>query len=241
VAVILSRSPVDRLIFLCNLLLSLLHLHPIPVHAHISACYGDIGTSPLYVFSSTFLEPPEKDELLCAVSLIIYSLTIMVSIKYVCIAMYADDAGEGGTFALYSLLARYAKIEDREPGKASKGLDRYLTADIGRVNRSVRSTLENKRTFKLAIRMVAIFGACCVMADGVFTPAQSVLGAIQGARVYNPGLPTGAIIGISIAIIIPSILPTTIWHQSIGAMFCPSRSVLAALERRKWHLQSGGL
>jgi K+ transporter len=31
--------------------------------------------------------------------------------------------------------------------------------------------------------MVAIFGACCVMADGVFTPAQSVLGAIQGKQI----------------------------------------------------------
>jgi hypothetical protein len=128
VAVILSRSPVDRvghphikdcsfahtntfkLIFLCNLLLSLLHLHPIPVHAHISACYGDIGTSPLYVFSSTFLEPPEKDELLCAVSLIIYSLTIMVSIKYVCIAMYADDAGEGGSKLAYWEIASRPNI-----------------------------------------------------------------------------------------------------------------------------------
>jgi len=86
-------------------------------------------------------------------------------------------------FAMYSLLARYAKIEDKEPGKASKGLDRYLTQEIGIVNRSVRSILENKRAIKLSIRMIAIFGACCVMADGVFTPAQSVLGAIQGKEI----------------------------------------------------------
>lgn len=40
------------------------------------------------------------------------------------------------------------------------------------------------------------------MADGVFTPAQSVLGAIQGVRVYNEDLSTNAIIGITIAILV---------------------------------------
>lgn len=69
--------------------------------------YGDIGTSPLYVFSSTFSSEPSYDDLLGALSLIIYSLIIMVTIKYVCIVLSADDEGEGGTFALFSLLARY--------------------------------------------------------------------------------------------------------------------------------------
>ena len=69
--------------------------------------YGDIGTSPLYVYSSTFTADPGYDELVGALSLIIWSLTIMVSVKYVLIVIRADDEGEGGTFALYSLLSRY--------------------------------------------------------------------------------------------------------------------------------------
>ena len=69
--------------------------------------YGDIGTSPLYVFSSTFPEPPSKEDLIGALSLIIWSLTIVVTIKYVTIVLFADDDGEGGTFALYSLITRY--------------------------------------------------------------------------------------------------------------------------------------
>lgn len=62
--------------------------------------YGDIGTSPLYVYSSTFSSEPSRDDLLGALSLIIWSLTLIVTIKYVLIVLAADDEGEGGTFAI---------------------------------------------------------------------------------------------------------------------------------------------
>jgi K+ transporter len=70
--------------------------------------YGDIGTSPLYVYSSTFLKgPPDYEDLVGALSLIIWTLTIIVTIKYVMIVLSADNEGQGGTFAMYSLLTRY--------------------------------------------------------------------------------------------------------------------------------------
>lgn len=75
----------------------------------LGVIYGDIGTSPLYVFSSTFSTEPSRDDILGAVSLVVWALTIMVSIKYVCIVLNADDEGEGGTFAVYSLLSRYVR------------------------------------------------------------------------------------------------------------------------------------
>lgn len=71
--------------------------------------YGDIGTSPLYVYSSTFSDNPSHVDLLGALSIIIWSLTLIVSIKYVCIVLSANDEGEGGTFAMYSLLSRYVR------------------------------------------------------------------------------------------------------------------------------------
>lgn len=73
----------------------------------IGVIYGDIGTSPLYVFSSTFSSEPSYDDLVGALSLIIWSLTMMVTVKYVLIILYADNEGEGGTFSCYSLLSRY--------------------------------------------------------------------------------------------------------------------------------------
>lgn len=69
--------------------------------------YGDIGTSPLYVYSSTFTSNPSYEDLVGALSIIIWTLTLVVTVKYVFIVLRADDDGEGGTFALYSLLSRY--------------------------------------------------------------------------------------------------------------------------------------
>ena len=69
--------------------------------------YGDIGTSPLYVYSSTFTSEPSHQDLIGALPLIIWTLTLIVTVKYILIVLRADDEGEGGTFAVYSLLSRY--------------------------------------------------------------------------------------------------------------------------------------
>jgi KUP system potassium uptake protein len=76
----------------------------------VGVIYGDIGTSPLYVYSSTFSANPEKADLLGALSMIIWTLTLIVTVKYVFLVLRADDNGEGGTFALFSLLSRYVGI-----------------------------------------------------------------------------------------------------------------------------------
>lgn len=73
----------------------------------VGAIYGDIGTSPLYVFSSTFTADPSYDSVVQVLSLVLWSLTLMVTIKYVVIILRADNEGEGGTFSCYSLLTRY--------------------------------------------------------------------------------------------------------------------------------------
>ena len=75
--------------------------------------YGDIGTSPLYVYSSTFTTDPSYDDLLGALSLIIWTLTLIVSVKYIFIVLRADDEGEGGTFALFTLLSRHVSLAFR--------------------------------------------------------------------------------------------------------------------------------
>lgn len=72
----------------------------------IGVIYGDIATSPLYVFSSTFTEPPSRKDLLGVLSLILWSLIMMVTVKYITIILRADNDGEGGTFSTYALLSR---------------------------------------------------------------------------------------------------------------------------------------
>ena len=62
----------------------------------IGVIYGDIGTSPLYTFSSIFQRGiPDQDTLLGATSLIFWTLTIVTIIKYCLLVLRADDNGEG--------------------------------------------------------------------------------------------------------------------------------------------------
>ena len=76
----------------------------------IGVIYGDIATSPLYVYSGTFSSPPSREDLIGVLSLIIWSLLVMVTVKYVLIILRADNNGEGGTFSTYSLLSRYVSF-----------------------------------------------------------------------------------------------------------------------------------
>jgi K+ transporter len=92
----------------------------------IGVVYGDIGTSPLYVYSSTFTSNPSHEDLLGVLSLIIWTLTLMVSAKYVLIVLAADDRGGGGIFALYSLLCRYVRVI-----LSSSSLDVLLSSGLG--------------------------------------------------------------------------------------------------------------
>lgn len=73
--------------------------------------YGDIGTSPLYVFKAIIGEGHAINEgvVLGGVSCIFWTLTLQTTIKYVMITLQADNKGEGGIFSLFSLVRRRAK------------------------------------------------------------------------------------------------------------------------------------
>lgn len=72
--------------------------------------YGDIGTSPLYVFSAIINGKPIDDLLIIGgLSCIIWTLTLQTTIKYVVLTLQADNKGEGGIFSLYTLVRRQKK------------------------------------------------------------------------------------------------------------------------------------
>jgi KUP system potassium uptake protein len=76
----------------------------------IGVVYGDIGTSPLYTMKESFLGPHplavDPLHIFGVISLIFWSLMLVVTFKYVFVAMRADNKGEGGSFALLSLISR---------------------------------------------------------------------------------------------------------------------------------------
>src|SRR3989337_2054007 len=72
--------------------------------------YGDIGTSPLYVFNAIINGRTISDELIIgSLSCIIWTITLQTTIKSVLLVLKADNRGEGGTFALYALVRRRRK------------------------------------------------------------------------------------------------------------------------------------
>ena len=77
----------------------------------IGIVFGDIGTSPLYVMKAIIHVNPGygDDYIIGAVSCVIWTLTLQTTIKYVMIALRADNNGEGGIMALYSLVRRSLK------------------------------------------------------------------------------------------------------------------------------------
>ncbi|KAM0373960.1 hypothetical protein ACHAPK_003666 [Fusarium culmorum] len=186
--------------------------------------YGDIGTSPLYVFSSTFTEQPSWHDLVGALSIIIWSLTLIVTVKYCFIVLSADDDGQGGTFALYSLLSRYANIARTDPNGPERivvRLDRETGADLAPAGRIARDFLERSRVAQSVLKIVGVLGVSMVVADSILTPAQSVLGAVQGIQVIRPDLGRPAIVGISCAILVALFGLQFFGTSKIGTSFAP--------------------
>ncbi|THY76394.1 putative potassium transporter [Aureobasidium pullulans] len=202
--------------------------------------YGDIGTSPLYVYSSTFSSEPSRDDLLGALSLIIWSLTLIVTIKYVLIVLAADDEGEGGTFAICklqlfslctvqlltpipdTLLSRFSDIMKRDPRTyhAIK-MERYPNAELNRQSRSIRAWLEKSKVAHAILKILAVFGVSLIIADGILTPAQSVLGAIQGLKVVDDSIGSPTIIGVSCAILVLLFVLQPLGIQKLASCFAP--------------------
>ena len=88
-----------------------------PLHklliAAIGIVYGDIGTSPIYAFRETFAGhhpiPPDHVHIYGVLSLIFWSMMIVVTLKYVTVILRADNKGEGGSLALLALISREAQ------------------------------------------------------------------------------------------------------------------------------------
>ncbi len=113
--------------------------------------YGDIGTSPLYVFNSIVTDRMvTPDLILGALSCIIWTITLQTTLKYVLLVLKADNRGEGGTFALYALVRRRRKwlIIPAMIGGAALLADGIITPPI-----SITSAVEGLRKFESLANM----------------------------------------------------------------------------------------
>ena len=125
----------------------------------LGVVYGDIGTSPLYAMKETFFgthplaQSPEN--VLGILSLVFWTLLLVVSVKYVLLVLRADFHGEGGIFALLGI------IRSRNTQNGSQG--RLISV----------------------ITVAVMIGAAALYGDTVITPAISVLSAYEGLEVVT--------------------------------------------------------
>ncbi|KAL2603179.1 hypothetical protein R1flu_025959 [Riccia fluitans] len=158
--------------------------------------YGDLSVSPLYVYKSAFaggLRKHDEEVVIFGVlSFIFWTLTMVPLIKYVLIVLAADDNGEGGTFALYSLLCRHAKLSLlHNQQSVDEELSQYgsePTVPSRPRAAKVKAVLEKNKFLRTGLLILVLLGTCMVIGDGILTPSISVLSAVNGLQIAAPGI-----------------------------------------------------
>ncbi len=152
--------------------------------------YGDIGTSPLYALEASTTAagaPLDRLVVLGVVSLILWSLLVVVTLKYVVLIMRADNQGEGGILSLFALVQRL---------------------------------LTGSSRWQRGIVMLAALGAALFYCDALITPAISVLSAVEGLEVLNPGT-ASAVVPVTLVIIVALFAIQSRGTERVGRLFGP--------------------
>jgi len=160
----------------------------------LGVVFGDIGTSPIYTVQTVFNPgdphpvPISRDHIFGVVSLIFWSVMIIVTLTYVTLVMRADNNGEGGIMALITLLRRWTVARTRRTAA-------FLAA-------------------------LGIFGAALFFGDSMITPAISVLSAVEGLNVVDPGMHDW-VVPITAAIILALFSVQRHGTAAVGRLFGP--------------------
>lgn len=100
-------------------------------------------------------------------------------------------------------------------------IERHLTEDMKPTNRTLREAIEKSRFTRGFLKTIGILAVSMVIADGVLTPAQSVLGAVQGVSVVNPNITRPTIVGTSCGIIILLYMIQPFGTTKLASTFAP--------------------
>ncbi|KAJ0263581.1 hypothetical protein HA466_0039040 [Hirschfeldia incana] len=187
--------------------------------------YGDLGTSPLYVFYNTFPDGiDDSEDVIGALSLIIYSLLLIPLIKYVFIVCKANDNGQGGTLAIYSLLCRHAKVNlIPNQQRSDEDLTTYSRTSVaeGSFAAKTKNWLESRHSKKRALLVIVLLGTCMMIGDGILTPAISVLSATGGIRVNNPNMSSDIVVLVSVILLVGLFSMQHYGTDKVGWLFAP--------------------
>ena len=167
--------------------------------AALGVVYGDLGTSPLYAFRECVRPEsggvlPTAPHVLGVLSLIFWALTLIVSLKYLTVVLQADNNGEGGILALLALLL------ERKSNDAAAPTGRFDSVAIA--------------------ALLGIIGTALLLADGMITPAISVLSALEGLELAAPQL-DAFVVPLTVAILIALFATQRLGTAWIARFFGP--------------------
>ncbi|RDX60449.1 Potassium transporter 8, partial [Mucuna pruriens] len=151
----------------------------------VGIVYGQLSTAPLYVFGTMRAEDLVSEEVVYELfSFIFWTLTIISLVKYASIVLKADDEGEGGTVALYSLLCRNAKVGLLPCDTSANEVMLYEERSCSKIKSDSRArrAIEKHKICHYLILFLALFGSCMTIGDAVLTPALSVYSASTGVQ-----------------------------------------------------------
>lgn len=100
-------------------------------------------------------------------------------------------------------------------------MQRHDTNDLGRSTKNIRSGIENSKFFRNLLKAIGVLAVSMVMADGVLTPAQSVLGAVQGLSVVKSDIDKSTIVGVTCAILILLFVVQPLGISKLTMVFSP--------------------
>ncbi|KAG7805842.1 hypothetical protein KL921_005273 [Ogataea angusta] len=206
-------------------------------YGSVGAIYGDLGTSPLYVFSTIFsgTSNPSHEEVYGAMSCIFWLFTIVVIFKYALIVLnIGPNDNEGGQIAIYSKIARTLKFGPKGvkiPGSreyAQELADNDDLLSLTRTNTnasnyshgdSMPSELIKSFLSKFTLA-VCFLGCSLVFSDGLLTPTTSVLSAISGIAVAVPSF-VDKVMPVSCGVLIILFLSQRFGSGKLSMMFSP--------------------
>ncbi|OAY25398.1 probable potassium transporter 17 isoform X1 [Manihot esculenta] len=189
----------------------------------LGVVFGGLVTSPLYVYPSMPLNSPTEEDYLGVYSIMFWTLTLIGVVKYSGIALKADDHGEGGTFALYSLLCRNINIGILSSKHVKSNASFSISALQGGTENKCRlgKFFESSIVSRRLLLFIAMLGTCMLIGDGILTPAISVLSAMDGIRAPFPAVKKSLVEALSAIVLVVLFLLQKFGTSRVSFLFSP--------------------
>ena len=219
----------------------------------VGVVYGDIGTSPLYAIKECFAfnpldpershgVPVNEGNVLGVLSLVFWSLTMVIVVKYLGFILRADNNGEGGILSMLALFLRTREGEGKANGEDGKPESEHNNSDGEQgksdaagakpdagpskpANGGSRAKMKPLRGGAFVLFSLGLIGASLLFGEGTITPAISVLSAMEGLEVLtpsHPGLLTPYVVPATILILVALFAVQKHGTKTIGRLFGPA-------------------